>query len=80
MVFGKKNYLLMAISAVIIVIGLLLMSGGGSADSTDFSADIFSTQRIVVAPIVTLIGFLLVIYAIMAHPDKKNKKDQDQQS
>lgn len=80
MVFGKKNYLLMAISAVIIVIGLLLMSGGGSADSTDFSADIFSTRRIVVAPIVTLIGFLLVIYAIMAHPDKKNKKDQDQQS
>lgn len=78
MVFGKKNYILLAISVGIIILGLLLMSGGGSADSTEFTAEIFSTRRIVVAPIVTLIGFLLIIYAIMAKPKSKDKsKDKD---
>ena len=73
MVFGKKNYILLAVSVGIIILGLLLMSGGGSADSTEFTADIFSTRRIVVAPIVTLVGFLLIIYAIMAKPKSYNK-------
>ncbi|MDD6929186.1 MAG: DUF3098 domain-containing protein [Porphyromonas sp.] len=80
MVFGKKNYILLAISVGIIILGLLLMSGGGSADSTEFTAEIFSTRRIVVAPIVTLIGFLLIIYAIMAkpkNPDKGKEKDSN---
>lgn len=82
MVFGKKNYILLAVSVGIIILGLLLMSGGGSADSTEFTADIFSTRRIVVAPIVTLVGFLLIIYAIMAKPKSYNKgqgksKDKD---
>ena len=78
MVFGKKNYILLAISVGIIILGLLLMSGGGSADSTEFTAEIFSTRRIVVAPIVTLIVFLLIIYAIMAKPKSSNKsKDKD---
>lgn len=73
MVFGKKNYILLAVSVGIIILGLLLMSGGGSADSTEFTAEIFSTRRIVVAPIVTLIGFLMIIYAIMAKPKSKDK-------
>lgn len=78
MVFGKKNYILLAISVGIIILGLLLMSGGGSADSTEFTTEIFSTRRIVVAPIVTLIGFLLIIYAIMAKPKSSNQsKDKD---
>ena len=73
MVFGKKNYILLAVSVGIIILGLLLMSGGGSADNPEFTAEIFSTRRIVVAPIVTLIGFLLIIYAIMAKPKAPTK-------
>ena len=73
MVFGKKNYILLAISVGIIILGLLLMSGGGSADNPEFTAEIFSTRRIIVAPIVTLVGFLLIIYAIMAKPKSSNK-------
>ena len=79
MVFGKKNYILLAISVGIIILGLLLMSGGGSADNPEFTAEIFSTRRIVVAPIVTLVGFLLIIYAIMAKP-KSSKKSKDKDS
>ena len=57
MLYSKKNYLLMALSALLILVGFVLMSGGQSEDPTAFSAEIFSDRRIVVAPIVCLIGF-----------------------
>lgn len=43
------------------------MSGAGSNEST-FDTDIFSTRRVVVAPTVTLIGFLSIIYAVIRKP------------
>ncbi|HAC21602.1 MAG TPA: DUF3098 domain-containing protein [Porphyromonadaceae bacterium] len=62
---GKTNFVLMAVSVVLIVIGFLLMSGGGSADETSFNPAIFDTRRIVIAPVTTLIGFVLMIFAIV---------------
>ena len=59
MLYSKKNYLLMALSALFILVGFILMSGGQSEDPTAFSPEIFSSRRIVVAPIVCLIGFPL---------------------
>lgn len=69
---GKTNFILLAVSFVIIVVGLILMSGGGST-STHFDETIFSTMRIKVAPIIMLVGYLLVAVAIMYTP-KNNKK------
>jgi hypothetical protein len=44
----------------------MLMSGGGNGDPNAFDeAEIFSTRRITVAPIVVLIGYLFVVYAIL---------------
>ena len=63
----KKLILFLAI----IIIGFLLMSGAGSNEHT-FDTDIFSTRRIVVAPTVTLIGFLSIIYAVI-HKPKDNE-------
>ena len=60
MLYSKKNYLLMALSALFILVGFILMSGGQSEDPTAFSPEIFSSRRIVVAPIVCLIGFCLI--------------------
>lgn len=72
---GKQNFILIAVSAVIIIIGFILMSGGGSTP-IHFDASIFSPLRIKVAPIITLVGFILVIFAIMYTPkDKSEKKD-----
>ena len=65
MLYSKKNYLLMALSALFILVGFILMSGGQSEDPTAFSPEIFSSRRIVVAPIVCLIGFCLMVYAIL---------------
>lgn len=61
----------MAISAFIIIVGFILMSGGGSVNSMDFHPEIFSFRRIVMAPIFCVVGFVLMIYAILANPNKK---------
>lgn len=64
-IFGKKNYTIMLIGLAVIVLGLILMSGGGAENEVVFSEDIFSTRRITFAPIVILSGFVIEIYAIM---------------
>ena len=68
--FGKENFILIAVAVACIVLGFLLMSGGGSGDST-FNPEIFSARRIVVAPIVTMIGFVVMIFGIL-----RNRKDK----
>lgn len=64
--FTVTNYRLLIIGLAIVVVGFLLMSGGGSGDPNVFNAEeIFSPRRITVAPIVTLVGYLFVVYAIL---------------
>jgi hypothetical protein len=66
--FGKENFVLLAISIAIIVIGFLLVAGGKSTEETGFDASIFNARRLIVAPIILLIGFGSVIYAIIKKP------------
>ena len=68
MPFTRENYLLMLVGLGIVGIGYLLMSGGGSGDPNVFNEDIFSTRRITVAPIVLLLGYVFIIYAILKRP------------
>ena len=60
-----KNYALIAIGAVIIIIGFILMAGGTAATPEQFNEDIFSFRRITLAPIVVIAGFAFEIYAII---------------
>ncbi len=62
--FNKTNYILLAIGMVIIITGLVLMSGDGSTETT-FNPDIFSIRRIKVAPAVCFSGFIFIIFGIM---------------
>jgi uncharacterized membrane protein len=66
----KKNYIIIAIAVVIIILGFVLMTGTSSTTEA-FETDIFSVQRIKMAPIVSLLGFILVIIGIL-FPTKKN--------
>ena len=63
--FGKENFLLIAVAVVLIVVGFLLMSGGGSKDGVSFNPEIFSARRIVIAPLVTVLGFVTMIAGIL---------------
>ena len=73
--FSKINFILLAISIAIVILGFILMSGGTSTE-TVFDTDIFSARHITIAPIVTFIGFISIIGAILYQP-KKNKEVEE---
>lgn len=68
--FGKKNYQLLIAGVIVMAIGFVLMSGGGSDDPNVFSDAIFNTQRLTIAPILILTGLVIEIFAIFYKPKK----------
>ena len=69
--FAKENYTWMIIGAVVIALGMVLMSGGKSADPNVFNTkEVYSTTRITIAPIMIVIGLLIEVYAIFKSPKK----------
>ena len=58
-IFDKSNYRWFIISIAIVAFGFILMSG---------TTDIYSTTKIVLAPIVVLAGFALGFFAILKKP------------
>lgn len=71
--FSKINFILLAIGMLVVVAGLLLMSGGGSTVE-QFDPEIFNARRIKVAPMVTFFGYLFIVVAILYRP-KTNSHD-----
>jgi len=70
-VLGKQNYTLMFVGLAVIIIGFILMSGGKSEDPNVFNADeVYSNRRIVIAPIVVILGFVIEIVAVFYKPKK----------
>lgn len=65
-IFDKGNYRLFIISFAVVVIGFILMSG---------TTDIYSTTKIVIAPLVVLAGFTLGFFAIFKKPSKVNSPE-----
>lgn len=60
----KINYILIAISFALVILGLALM-GGESSTPDNYNADIFSWRRIVLGPTISFIGFVAIIFGIM---------------
>ncbi len=67
--FGRENYVLLAISALVLIIGYMLMAGGKSSDPNVFNEEVFSFRRITLAPIVVIIGYIIGVYAIVKKAD-----------
>ena len=68
--FRKANYILVGVGVLFLVLGYILLPGGGSDDPEIFNPEIYNKRRLVVAPILMLIGLLLPIAAIMYRPKK----------
>jgi hypothetical protein len=62
--FGKKNYTLMIIGIVVIVIGFTIMS-------MDSEPHGFGFLGLTLGPIVTVSGFIFEIYAILHKPEEQ---------
>lgn len=60
-----RNYVLIIAGFVVILIGMVLMTGGGSDDPNVFNYEMFSWRRITLAPILIVGGFAFEIYAIL---------------
>lgn len=71
----KENYKFLLIGLVIIIIGFILMTGGGSDDPNVFHEDkLFSFRRISLSTILVIFGFAFEVYAILKRP-KSDKSD-----
>lgn len=73
--FDKTNFILLAIGMAVVIIGFLLMTGPVST-ATHFEPDIFSVRRIKVAPVVSLLGFVFMIYAVLRKPKTKKEGNE----
>ena len=70
--FGKENYMWMLIGLAVLALGFFLMAGGKSSSPKVFNdADVYSTTRITIAPMLIIAGFIIEIFAIM----KKTKSN-----
>ena len=66
MVLGKKNYVFIIIGCLIVILGFILMSGGGSENPNVFQEEeLFSFRRITLAPFMVILGYGVVLYGIM---------------
>ena len=60
----------MIIGVVVLILGYILLSGGGSDNPDVFNDALFNTRRLVIAPILIVGGLVIEVYAIM----KKSKE------
>lgn len=75
--FDRMNFILLAIGMAVVIVGMILMSGTGS-DETTFDPSIFDARHIKVAPAVCLFGYLFMVYAIVRRPRDKKEKVADE--
>ena len=61
-VFEKGNYVIFFVAIALVVIGFLTMTG---------TTDIYSSTKIVVAPLLVLSGFVVGFFAIFKKPANK---------
>lgn len=73
--FTRINFILLAAGMAVAILGYIMMSGSVS-DETAFNPDIFSAIRIKVAPVVTLLGYLFIIVAILYRPSSRKTLDK----
>ncbi len=75
---SPKNVRFVLIGLIVMVAGYILMAGGGSSDPDVFNPEIFNFRRLVISPLLVIIGIVIVIVAIMKKPreDKDDKGGQ----
>lgn len=71
---SAKGLRLMLTGVLVMVAGLLLLSGGGMKDPQVFNYDMFDFRRLVAAPIVILAGIVVIAVSILGEFKETKKK------
>jgi hypothetical protein len=78
--YGKENYTIIGVGLAVVVIGLLLMSGGNNAPDVWDVNEIYNWRRITLAPFVILCGLTVVIFAIFKSSDVDVISDENNEA
>jgi hypothetical protein len=72
--FQPENYKILLVGLAINILGFILMIGGAAQDPDTFDAnELFSARRITLAPFLIVIGYVVILFAIMKR--KKSTKE-----
>lgn len=69
---GKLNFIIMGISALLILVGFI-MTGGASSTPEHFNAEVFSDARVIYGPNICFFGYLLMIVGICVKGKRTDK-------
>ena len=75
MAITPKGLKYLLIGLLVMVSGDILMSGGGSDDPEVFNYAMFDFRRMVVAPVVIILGIVIEVVAILGAFGRNKKKD-----
>jgi len=71
MALSRENFKYIIVGCVVVVVGFILMSGGGTEDPTQFNEEeLFSFRRITLAPFLVMLGYGVVLFGILKRPKK----------
>ncbi|MCF0177901.1 MAG: DUF3098 domain-containing protein [Bacteroidales bacterium] len=74
---SRKGVKMILVGLILMVSGYILMIGGGSASPDSFNYDMFDFRRLVAAPLLIIMGIVVIISSIMSKPsEKENEKDK----
>ena len=72
MALSRENFKYIIVGCVVVIVGFILMSGGGTEDPSQFNEDeLFSFRRITLAPFLVMIGYGVVLFGILKRPKKE---------
>lgn len=72
LLFSTTNYAIIGIGLLLVIIGLFVMSGGHNGPDEWNAGEIYSFNRITLAPMIVLTGLGVVVVAIF----KNNTKEE----
>lgn len=71
MAVTPKGLKIIIAGLVVMIVGYILMTGGGSDDPQVFNYEMFNFRRLTLAPIVIIAGIVTIVYGIMGRTDNK---------
>lgn len=71
MAVTPKGLKIIIAGLVVMIVGYILMTGGGSDDPQVFNYEMFNFRRLTLAPIVIIAGMVTIVYGIMGRTDNK---------
>ncbi|MCQ2137730.1 MAG: DUF3098 domain-containing protein [Bacteroidales bacterium] len=66
----SKNVKLILVGLIVMVSGYILMIGGGSSDPDVFNYAMFDFRRLVLSPLLVILGIVIIIISIMGKKAK----------